>query len=423
MKRYRNLAVIAVVTIISIGMFYTKVATSESKLPNFYLSTVKGDSKDAKNLVIYAGYQKDNIDQNVSITSTGSEYRNHTTLIDELKRKSFEIEKLNKLQKDENSYMRGKNWAPNFYYDKDYVWYADVRGKGVGYEEKNHEYKLHIDGLDRESKDRITLKLDISGEEDYSYINVEDVQLIGKELVVTTYQNKNNYSGNHDGAAIENIVEQNERVIYRVNVNQKKIVDRKVISSSKNENNIHTDIQTAIEVDPTHPKQYYVMKESTMKEIAQSNGESIPEEVSSALHVINLETGKEEALNLTKEQLEMVKQSEMTIDHNDLYFVVQNENGLSVLKYSLERKKIEGKPINISKQINETLVNNKVVDGKLYTIITSENKTNSTNQDSIHIVDLNDGKILYEGNIKLKNSNEQNDELLNKLNFYELVIQ
>ncbi|WP_088041451.1 hypothetical protein [Bacillus sp. EAC] len=424
MKRYRNMAVIAAVTTLSLGIFYTKVATSESKQPNFYLATEKGNSKEVKNIVLNAGYNKNGIDNNLRITTSGSEYRNSNLIFDQFNTNFFEIQKLNDLQKEEKNYMRGKTLSSGFYIDKNYIWYADARGKHAGYNEKNNGYKLYIDGMDRQNKDRFKFKLDIPKEEEYSYINVEDIQLIGKEIVVTTYQNKTNFSDNHNGNMNE-VVDQNERVMYRINVSQKKIVETKVFNLSKNEGNIHTDVQTTGSSDPTQPNNYFVYMEMESKNTVQQNGDSTSELIRSDLHVINMKTGKDEPLNLSKEQLEIAKQSELMLDSNFLYIVNRNDKGQTVLKYSLERKMLDGEPIkiNIPLQKKETMINNMILKGKLYMYPTSTGESVSSSNGMVIIIDLSDGKVIYEGRVKLKNTKEHNMELVKKLYFYDLRIQ
>lgn len=411
MKRYRNLAIIAVVTTISLSTFYTKVAMSESKLPKFYLNTETGDSKYAKNMVINGGYGN----RGLKITSDGSDYKNNHSFFGDINSDFFELKKLNKLQKEERNYMRGKNASSNFYIDKDFVWHADVKGgkfDGV-YEHTNNHFKMYIDGLDRQNKDRYTFKVDIPGEEDYSYIYVDDVQLIGKDLVVITSQNKNQLNNNV-------AVDQNEKIMYRINVSQKKIVERKVINKSSNEQTIHTDIQASIEeADRTTPTKYYVYRVVKTKDEPQENGETTTEEVSNEVFVVNLETGKEEALKLSNEQKELVKQGNVLLDNGNLYIITHGEKGLSILKYSLINKKIEGQPISVPK-MNGNEDYYKVLDGKLYAITNGMENPKKINKDIV-ITDLTNGKIIFEGNIKVKDAKGKSNQFLKELQVYEFT--
>lgn len=406
MKRYRNLAVIAAITTISLGAFYTKVATSESNLPVFYISTEQGETKHANNIEIQANLIENNINRGLTITTKGNEYKKDNSIFAEINRKTFSLENLNTLQNEEKNFMRGKINESNFYLDKDYVWYADVRGKNLNFEARNNGYKLYIDGLDLQSKDRFKFKVEIPNEEEYSYIGIEDVQLVGKELVVTTFQNKN-YG-------------ENERYIYRISINKKQMIDSKQFTLDKGEDaTIHTEYRNPSEIDSTKSKKYYVYKQVKMKNTNQENGEVISEEIHSGMHIMNLETGKEEKVNLTKEQLEMSKQSELFQSDNMLYFISHNDQNVTVLKYSLERKKIEGEPTVISKESGVSFSGNKIIDGKLYTIANRENGENR----SIYIVDLATGKTIYEGAIKVKNTQENKEQLLKKLELYEFNLR
>ncbi|MFB7138078.1 hypothetical protein ACFCYN_00290 [Gottfriedia sp. NPDC056225] len=418
MKRYRNLAAIAVVTTISLGTFFTKVVLSESKLPKFYLKTENGDSKYVKDLVFNAGYGQDG-NRGLSITTAGSEY-NSNSILSDLNNDYYDLKKLSDLQNEERNFMRGKaSSSSQFYIDKDFAWYANVKGGRLNgaYTDKNNHFKLYIDGLDRQSKDRYTFKLDIPGEENFSYISVQDVQLIGKDIVVTTSQNKT-YKNVNSGA----YVDQNENVVYRINVNQKKIVNQTVISKSTNDpnNHTHTEIQNIIqESDPTVPSKYAIYKKANLKDTTQENGETTTEEINSELVLFNLETGKNEALNLSKEQKEQVKQSNELIDNGNLYFVNQDDKGLSILKYNLNDKKVEGEPLLITKLSNNPS-NYKIFNGKLYAF-TSNNENQKAINKKLLIADLSNGHIIYEGKIDVKNIKGNTSKALKKLQVYDFL--
>lgn len=413
MKRYRNLAVIAVVTTISLGVFYTKVATSESNLPVYYINTEKGDPKSANNIEINANIYENNTNKNLTITTKGNEYRTNNSIFDFVNSKTFSAKKLNDLQKEEKNFMRGKNSDSSFYVDNDYVWQANVKGKNMNFNARNNDYKLYIDGLDLQSKDRYTFKLDIPNEEDFSYIDVEDVQLIGKELIVTTFQNKN--------------FGENIRCIYRISITSKKMIDSKEFALVKGDDaSRHTEISNPSEIDLTQPKQYYVYREIEAKETSQENGEVLSEQISNTLHILNLETGKEEKINLTKEQLEMSKQSELIQSDNMLYFIIHNDTNVTINKYSLERQKIEGEPIVIAKDKGVTFSNNKIINGNLYTItnrvMNEGDRVMNDGKFSIYIIDLATGSTTYEGLIKVKDTKENKEELLKKLELFDFSV-
>ncbi|UPM54044.1 hypothetical protein [Gottfriedia acidiceleris] len=417
MKRYRNLAVIAVVTTISLGTFFTKVAMSESKLPKFYLKTENGDSKYVKDLTISAGYGQEG-GRGLSITTGGSEYKNNNSILSDLDSDYYDLKKLNDLKKKERNFMRGKISSSQFYIDKDFAWHAEVKGGKLGgtYEHKNNHFKMYIDGLDLHNKDRYTFKIDIPDEEIYSYISVEDVQLIGKNLVVTTYQNKTIDKNTNS----DTIVDQTEVVMYRININQKKIVDRKVINKSSNDQktHTHTEIQNLIsESDQTLPSKYNVYKKVKLKDTVLPNGETTSEEVSNEVVVFNLETGKEETLNLSNEQKEQLKQSYELLSNEELYFLKNSGNGISVLKYNLKNKKVEGVPVLTSKINGNNLSNYKVIDGKLYAI------TNNMINKEFIIVDLTNGQSLFKGKIEVRNFKGISSKALKKLQVYDFQVE
>ncbi len=421
MKRYRNLAVIAVVTTISLGTFFTKVAMSESKLPKFYLKTENGDSKYVKDLTISGGYGQEG-GRSLSITTDGSEYKDNNSILSDLDRDYYDLKKLNDLKKKERNFMRGKISSSQFYIDKDFAWHADVKGGKLGgtYDHKNNHFKMYVDGLDLHNKDRYTFKIDIPGEENYSYINIEDVQLIGKDLVVTTYQNK---TIDHNTKSDTN-VDQTELIMYRINVNQRKIVDRKVINKSSNDQktHTHTEIQNLTsESDQTIPSKFNVYKKVKLKDTVQPNGETTSEEVSNEVIVFNLETDKEEPLNLSNEQKEQLKQSNVILDKDNLYFITNGDKALSGLMYSLNNKKVEGEPVHISKINANNLSNYKIIDGKLYAITNIENPGEIIKH--FIIVDLTNGQSVFEGKIEVKNFKGKSSKALKKLQVYDFQVE
>jgi hypothetical protein len=291
---------------------------------------------------------------------------------------------------------------------------------GGTYEHQNNHFKMYIDGLDLQNKDRYKFKVVIPGEENYSYINVEDVQLIGKDLIVTTYQNKTI----ENNTKTDVNVDQTELVMYRINVNQKKIVDRKVINKSSNDQktHTHTEIQNLIsESDQTIPSKFNVYKKVKLKDTVQPNGESTSEEVSNEVVVFNLETDKEDNLNLSNEQKEQLKQSNVILDKDKLYFITNGDKDLSVLMYSLNNKKVEGAPVHISKINANNLSNYKIIDGKLYAVTNSENP-GKFSKDFI-IADLANGQSVFEGKIEVKNSKENASKALKKLQIYDFQVE
>ncbi|PGS52009.1 hypothetical protein [Bacillus sp. AFS041924] len=419
MKRYRNLAIIAVVTTISIGTFFTKVAISESKLPKFYLKTENGDSKYVKDLVINAGYGQDDGNRGLSITTDGSEYKNSNSIFSELNTDYYDLKKLNDLQKEERNFMRGKNSSSSqFYIDKDFAWHVNVNGGRIdgSYADKNNHFKMNIDGLDLQNKDRYTFKLDIPEEEKYSYIFVDDVQLIGKELVVTTSQNKTNFDKNTNSGVYD---EQNEHVVYRINVNQKKIVDHTVINKSTNaqKNHTHTEFQNIMQAsDPTVPSKYSIYKKEILKDTVQENGETTSDVISSELILFNLETGKEEALNLSNAQKEQIKQSIEILDIDELYFLTNKDKGITVLKYNLSSKKVDGQSV-LTQMENLDNTSYKVLNGKLYALTSNENPEDINKK--FIIADLTSGQIVYEGKIEVKNAKGKTNKLLKQLQVFD----
>ncbi|MGG0176892.1 hypothetical protein [Gottfriedia acidiceleris] len=423
MKRYRNLAIIAVVTTISLGTFFTKVAMSESKLPKFYLKTENGDSKYVKDLIISAGYDQG---RSLSITTDGSKYKDSNSMLNELDSEYYDLKKLNDLKKKERNFMRGKISSSQFYIDKDYAWHADVKGGKLGgiYENKNNHFKMYIDGLDLQNKDRYKFKLEIPGEENFSYINVNDVQLIGKDLVVITSQNKTNVVNNNTTNSSV-YVDQNEQVMYRINVNQKKIVDRTVINKTTNDQktHTHTEIQNSIkESDETVPSIYNVYKKVKLKDTVQSNGETTTEEISNEVVVFNLETGKEETLNLSNEQKKQVIQSNVIHEKDNLYFITHGDKAISVLKYNLNNKKVEGEPVLISKVNSNNLSNYTIINGKLYVITNNVENPGKINKEFI-IADLVNGQSVFEGKIEVKNIKGNASKALKKLQIYDFKVE
>ena len=104
------------------------------------------------------------------------------------------------------------------------------------------------------------------------------------------------------------------------------------------------------------------------------------------------------------------------LDNGYVYFLMNGDKGISILKYSLNNKRVEDQP-QFTKIVNlNDLSNYKVFNGKLYAFTINNKNPNKSNKEFI-IADLSNGQIIYEGKINVKNGKEKSTKNLQVFDF------
>jgi hypothetical protein len=415
MKRYRNSIVLLVVFVITLGTFYVKVGFSASNLPEFNIKNEFGKEREAASIVLYGNYYKGSSGGNVSITQKGSNYESQKSFLDQLEPLNFRQENLIKLRKEERQFMRSKKDPTGFYIEKDFIINAKIDNSF----DSNHRVRgMHfkISTLDKKNHETQSFDIPAPLKGSYSYIDITDVQVIGKELKIITrgYLNK-------DQASLPEIH------AYSVNLAKKEVVNHSTVVQGHIEGNgIINDISSANEYDVTEPNTYEVFTKVVKKETPDDVG-SPPsiEEISRDFIIYNLKTNQFEKFKLTPEQMKKWNHSpeqinklnhptEQFLQGDIVYFINQNIDEIDVLKYNLKEQKVvsEKRISTNSKDINRIF---KIRNDKLYIVGTKDTQNSLP---SIIVVDLLTGKQIYRGNIVIKNNKKNNTSNLQIYDFY-----
>jgi len=391
MKRYRNGIILLVIAVITLGTFYVRVGLSASNLPEIYIKNEYGDKNEASPILLSSIYVKGSRNEPVTITQKGSSYNNQKSFLEQLEPVDFNLEKLNKLQKEERQFMRGKKDSNGFYIEKDFIVYARM----VYSYDSNHQVNgIHFKIYTLDKKNNETQSFDIPAplNGSYSYINITDVQVIGKELKIITsvYSNKS-------FTAIQE---------YSINLVKKAVVNHFTIVQGQSEvNGIRNDINGPQEVDFTEPNNYEVFTKIVTKEIVGNDGNQSTKELSSDFIIYNLETNQMEKLKMTPDKINKWIHSTLFKQGDVVYSITQDDKGMDVLKYNLKLQKIVSEQLFLNSSFGTNSYNDfKIKNDKLYVVSTK----NFDSLPSIIVVDLQTNKPIYKGRVVIKNNKNKN---------------
>ncbi|MBP0726824.1 hypothetical protein J5Y03_16830 [Bacillus sp. RG28] len=393
MKRYRNSIILLVIAVITLGTFYVRVGLSASNLPEIYIKNEYGDKNEASPILLSSIYSKGSRSEPVSITQKGSSYSSQKSFIDQLEPVDFNLEKLNKLQKEERQFMRGKKDSNGFYIENNFIVYGRM---DYSYDSNHQVSGIHFKIYTLDKKNNETQSFDIPAplNGSYSYINITDVQVIGKELKIIT----SGYS-NKSFTAIQE---------YSINLVKKEVVNHSTIVQGQNEvNGIRNDISGPQEVDVTEPKNYEVATKVVTKETVGVDGnQPSSKELSSNVMVYNLKTNQIETPKMSQEKINKLAHSTRLFQQGDIvYSITQDDKGMDVLKYNLKLQKIVSEQRFLNSSFGTNSVNDfKIKNDKLY-VVSTKNIDNSL--PSIMVVDLQTNKPIYKGRVVIKNNNNK----------------
>jgi len=392
MKRYRNSIILLVVVVITLGTFYVRVGLSASNLPEFYLKNEFGKKNEGSPVVLTSIYNKGSRNESLSITQIGSSYDNQKSFFDQLEPVDFNLEKLNKLQKEERQFMRGKKDSNGFYIEKNFIVYGRM---DYSYDSNHQVSGIHFKIYTLDKKNNETQSFDIPAplNGSYSYIYISDVQVIGKELKIIT----SGYS-NKSFTAIQE---------YSINLAKKEVVNHSTMVQGQIETNgIRNDISSPQEVDVTEPSNYKVYTKVVMKETVGADNQPSSKELNSDAIVYNLKTNQIEKLKMSPEKINKWIHSNRLFQQGDIvYSITQDDKGIDVLKYNLKLQKIVSEQRFLNNSFGINVVNDyKINNEKLY-VVGTENINNSLPK--VIVIDLQTNKPIYKGSIVIKNNKNQ----------------
>lgn len=372
MKKYMRLFITFVFTVLVIGFLYIQhvVANYDAVM----LKTLAGNDVELRKVVLDLSVWKDDIYIPARLENGKIHISNQYSLWETITGAKLSPEIKNLIKKERN-FMRGKvGNNENYFEDEEYLAYVNVhyitelrienKGTPEQYEYYHHVPGLIVDVLEKESDKRWSFPLELSDDEDISFINVEDVQLMAGVLKVLTRVSPYEEGEYYQFSTID-------------------FTTGKIIATSKIEAPEEAEAIFFINnMKNLKPEHYYLFS------IPIVNEDMASEEVTEKYYLFDLETEEMTELSFDPGLYGKV----VTAEDGEIYFANQ-QNGLEVTVYNIETEELK------------TLSFPDVKDDEGFTYVRQDHgnyyiaKTNQRNTIRLFIVEGESGEILYEGEI------------------------
>lgn len=372
MKKYMRLFITFAFTVLVIGILYIQhvVANYDAVM----LKTIAGNDVELRKVVLDLSVWKDDINIPARLENGKIHISNQYSLWETITGAKLSPEIKNLIKKERN-FMRGKvGNNENYFEDEEYLAYVNVhyitelrienKGTPEQYEYYHHVPGLIVDVLEKESDKRWSFPLELSDDEDISFISVEDVQLMAGVLKVLTRVSPYEEGEYYQFSTID-------------------FTTGKIIATSKIEAPEEAEAIFFINnMKNLKPEHYYLFS------IPIVNEDMASEEVTEKYYLFDLETEEMTELSFDPGLYGKV----VTAEDGEIYFANQ-QNGLEVTVYNIETEELK------------TLSFPDVKDDEGFTYVRQDHgnyyiaKTNQRNTIRLFIVEGESGEILYEGEI------------------------
>lgn len=397
MKKYWKLITIVVIIVLAVGTFYIHSSVTADNYPNFVLEKKSGDAKAVEHLTLQGDYRKDLVGDNVYITADGSTYAGSASLFNQ---RSWIINqpKITRLQEDYQSFMRGKGTdAGSFAENEASLAYVDMKWDMFeDYESSRFSFDVAV--LDKESQSKSSFTAVVPKKDKYDDVYIEGIFILNGDLKVITH---NMLKTSNDKSW------ETELHVYNIDMDKEKIVDDKMVISGSEKVDADEWVElNAVSDGGDTPSKYMVFTKSLEKVIEDDEGLAGSGDKKQEFIVYNLETGKQEKLELP----EKMKQDTYAESLNDttIYFSKMMEDQIEITAYDMEDNKWKKEQIfNLP-----SIENAEEMDERLFKINGDKIFISSTREKlgtSVIVADLNSGKTVYEGTVETKDKNSSLD--------------
>lgn len=389
MKRYWKIISICLVTLMVIGTFYIQSSFATNEQLDIVFEKVNGNEDEVKNVMLYGDYL---IDQThfyrqytpLQMTSEETINLNNLSFLQKLSGMGVPYYLEDLVEKHRN-FMRSKDLTPNYFFeDENVVAYAKINAKNNVHPMK--ELTFDIELLTKKSEEVTSIQLDVPEGENYSWMQVEDVQVIEGELKVITSGFRIN-SGD-------------ELRVYTFDMNVQKVVSEHTIASIPPVENGWSDLRIVDEGTSIQSNNYLLIRIKAFEdEMGHSDGEM--SEVANEFIIYDLKNNQSKKIVGPADILDSIG-SDSAIFNSTILIPTQAENSVEVSHYDIANEKWDKKLAFdlFGTKDDENAPYMKVMNGKIYIIYST------TNGHNIVIGDLKTGKSLYEGKIKVINLEE-----------------
>ncbi|QHT60361.1 hypothetical protein GXP70_10685 [Paenibacillus lycopersici] len=406
MKRYWFSILLPVFMAAGIGTYY---AGASRGLPEYRLQTVAGDAKEAGNLVFDGQTRPTSyVYNNVSIGADGTEYDRNKSMIAQIRDNDhFRNPDLSKLLNDHRGFMRGKNSYSGFYADRDRLVYALAeQGPRDAATHLSH-YEISIYAQDLKTGKNKRFDAIMPGKQQYSYLNVDDIQFAGGQLkLLVTLSTKVNDL--RSGSLMTEIH------LLTVDLDKEGIANDEMITADAAKAAGKEEHYAVLDNDMNvaSPSDYRILGKNTVLVSKDENGNWNEQMLATDYSVLDYRTGK----------LAPLPGDVKTDGSDELHLLGGKLMKLSVLPdhahvqfYDLGSGADAGKyDIPMKLQGNDS-VNKFVYGDRLYLFHREMEKS------EVLIANANDGKVVYQGQLTVDGTAEQQKEHLKALvvfNFY-----
>ncbi|MCF3944810.1 hypothetical protein [Oceanobacillus alkalisoli] len=394
MKRYWKNVILPLFIVITFGVLYVHHAIAKEGLPQFELVNVSDDEGIGEDIIIYGNYVADesSVWESFRLSSDGISYSSERNFLEQFN-EFFESQEMEKLREEERGFMRGKEVDPHLY-SKDAEQIAYVGPSALF----NDSFEFEVDVLDREIREKKSFKLDIPDSDGTDHIYVDHVQLLDDMLYVTT----TNY-----------LMEDKELHIYQISLQDETIEDRGAIAGGT----IHGHFIVLNNGMGLKRQENIIVR---AEYIEWNEGMHTSEVVDEEYFTYDLETGKKQVFEVPEEfamaeestEQEYMEEEQDTTEEviyptnhesvgsEELYFITFTSDGINYYPYHLqENKLLEEKEISFDENILSGLSGVYTKGDHLYFYSNAGEDGNQMKK--LFKVDLVNGEIVYEGEIKL----------------------
>ena len=383
MKKYLKSIILLVVTVVSIGSYFIQNALATNLDIEIDFETIKGNESEIKDITFYADYYMGSEIIPVRINEGMANAINHNSIIDEL-RQEHVVPKIKKYIKEYKKFMRGKDYALHNYYEDEYVLaYANI---DWGFTQKDSTFDISV--LNKENDKITSFQSKIPNKEKYSFIYVEDLQMVNGQLKVIAMARLNDFHY--------------EVHVYTFDIGEKQLVQDEIIYSTQNSKGDSSQSSLSIIYDYSTGKQTYYLISYTSESYDKEEDQQKKVE---DIILYNIETNEKEPLTFEDLLIENVQ----TLSGTILTFATHQEEYIEVTSYSVvDHKVVNTIKFPLPKKEDNIPFSTHIDDGKLYVIQQTSSLVNN-----ILVIDVETGETLYEGNIKLEHKSKDK----NKINF------
>ncbi|MEK5037543.1 hypothetical protein [Sporosarcina sp. FSL K6-3457] len=384
MKRYWKVISICLITILVIGTFYIQSSLATSNHGKIEFEKVSGDEDELQNIMLIGNFLPDdsNLYQRLQITNEETIDSTNLSFFQRLS-KAGTPDLLEDLVEKHKHFMRSKELIPNYFFeDEQIVAYVNIKNSN---KQQMKELTFDIEVLTKQSEEVTAFQVDVPQKENNYSMNVVDIQVINNDLKIITR------GGNRE-----------ELRVYTIDRNTQKLVSDEMITAVPVVENSWSDLSIIDDTFYSIGKQKYLLiKIEVFDRNSPYRDDGKRHAVVDELILYDTENNQAKKIDKPSEMVESMDSSSAIYD-STIFIPSQTANSVEVHQYDIENDKwgeILSFDLSDTKD-NERGFHTQIVNGKLYTI------RDTDHGHTIVISDLQTGKSLYQGKLKVTNQGE-----------------